>query len=106
MAIPQLVRTREAVRTGRYRLTAHAERERESDAITVGEIEQVFGSESLELLEDYPDDPRGTTALLLGFTTAGQPLHGVVSNLTNGPVFFVTLYPSDQGLWYDLRRRA
>lgn len=28
-----------------------------------------------EIIEDYPDDKYGPSCLLLGFTTAGRPLH-------------------------------
>jgi len=60
-------------------LTAHAEREREADRITVSDLVEAFGSEALELLEECPDDPRGHSALFLRFTARGDPIHAVFS---------------------------
>lgn len=97
---------KEAVRAGRYRLTLHAEVEREGDAIAVTEIDEAFGSESLELLEEYPIDPRGPSALFLGFTRAGNPLHAVVATPVAHMAVFVNLYRPDPTLWYDWRTRA
>jgi hypothetical protein len=55
-------RVKEAFRAGDYRLTLHSESEREADAITVDELESAFGSETLEVIEEYPSDPRGPSA--------------------------------------------
>ena len=99
-------RIREAVRRDGYRLTAHAESEREADIISVQEIEEAFGSESIELLEEYPDDPRGSSTLLLGFTKAESPLHAVIGLSSPDVIVFITLYRPDPDLWYDWRRRV
>jgi hypothetical protein len=80
-------------------------REREADAISLQEIEEAFGSESLELLEDYPSDPRGASALFLGFTKASRPLHTVIGTAGPGLVVFITLYRPNARLWYNWRRR-
>ena len=96
----------QAVRDRAYRLTDHAEYEREADAISVVELEQAFGSEILELLENYPEDPRGSSALLLGFTSEGNPLHAVVSVSSPDIVVFITLYRPDPTLWHNWRRRV
>ena len=98
MASPSIEWMKEAVRAGRYRLTLHAEAEREGDTIAVTEIEEAFGSESPELLEEYPHDPRGPSVLLLGFTRAGNPLHAVVATSVAYIAVFVTLYRPDPSL--------
>ena len=95
-----------ALRNGAYRLTQHAEREREVDAISMREIEEALGSEALELLEDYPDDPRGSSGLFLGFTTDGNPLHAVVGLSSPDHVVLVTIYRPRAALWYDWPRRV
>ena len=56
------------IKLKRYRLTSHAEDEREDDQITDGEIREALLSEKCEIIEDYPNDPRGHSALILGFT--------------------------------------
>ena len=106
MAHPSIQLVRQADRSGVYRLTDHAERERETDAISVREIEEAFGSENSELLEDYPDDPRGPSALFLGFTGDGSPVHAVVGLSMVDLVVFVTFYRPRVELWYDWRRRT
>jgi len=63
-----LIRIRSLARRGRYRFSVHAEHERDADRILITHFEQALTSERLELLEDCPDDPRGHSHLLLGFT--------------------------------------
>ena len=99
-------RVRRAVRTGTYRLTEHAELEREADTILMNELEEAFGSEIVELVEDYPDDPRGPSALFLGFTDQDRPLHVVLSMANSVTVVFVTLYRPDPALWHEWRKRV
>ena len=106
MAYPALQRVRQAVRAGAYVLTTHAEQDRETDGITTGEIEEALGSEDIELLEDYPDDPRGPSALSLGFDRSGHPLHALIGMSSHDVIFFITLYRPDSNLWYDWRRRV
>ncbi|MBI4641341.1 MAG: DUF4258 domain-containing protein, partial [Candidatus Tectomicrobia bacterium] len=67
----------EKVRNRLYRLTSHAEREREADRITIREIEEALLSEQCQVIENYPSDPRGASCLLLGFTRQGLPIHVV-----------------------------
>lgn len=50
----------ECIRSGRYRLSSHAEAEREAEAILVREIEEAMLSPECAIIEDYPDDSRGT----------------------------------------------
>jgi hypothetical protein len=52
----------------------HAERERESDMITTKEVETALIN--CEIIEKYPDDPRGPSFLCLGFS-AKRPIHTV-----------------------------
>lgn len=47
------------MRAGRYRVTLHAEQERDADQITIDEIEQAYSGAASEIIEDYPVDPRG-----------------------------------------------
>ena len=95
---------RRAVRGRTYRLTEHAEREREVDSISVRQLEEALGSDTLEMLEDYPDDPRGPSGLYLGFA-GGDPIHAVIA-ISDPVVVVVTVYRPDSRLWYDWRRRV
>jgi hypothetical protein len=89
-----------------YPLTSHAEREREADTITIVELEEAFGSDAVELLELYSDDPRGPSGLFLGFTNHQRPIHAVIGLSDPGVIVFITLYRPDPVLWYDWRRRV
>jgi Domain of unknown function (DUF4258) len=93
------------VRERKYRLTSHAEREREADQITVQEIEEAVLSEDCELIEDYPADPRGHSCLILGWTGADLPIHMVCGHLYEEEFIVITIYRPDPGEWIDWRIR-
>ncbi len=92
--------------SGEYRITAHAEIEREADVISTEELEQALGSEQVEQLESYPDDPRGASGLFLGFTGEGQPIHAVIGLTSPETVVVITMYRPDLELWHHSRRRV
>lgn len=96
---------RRLVAEGRYVLSKHAEREREADRIPVGDLEEALANS--EIIEDYPDDPRGPSCLLLGFSRQ-RPLHAVCT-VKRDPeeLFLVTVYdPSRRPeQWMDQYRR-
>ena len=99
-------RVTRAFASGEYRITVHAEAEREADMISVDELEEALGSERLEQLEDYPDDARGASGLFLGFTEEGEPIHAVVGLSSPEVVVVITVYRPDPELWYYWRRRV
>lgn len=49
---------KELVRRGNYRLTFHAEIERDADCISIVDLEEALTHEKCEIIEDYPNDPR------------------------------------------------
>jgi hypothetical protein len=58
-----------------------------------------------ELIEDYPDDPRGPSCLLLG-TPSGRPIH-VVCSPKGDYLAIITAYVPDSAQWSrDFRRRT
>lgn len=81
---------RELVQLGKYEFSIHAERERQADQITTEELEEAL--ENCEIVEDYPDDPRGASCLVLGFA-AERPIHTVCA-VKHEPeeVFLITVY--------------
>ena len=88
----------------KYRLTFHAEVEREADKIFISEIEEAFSSDSCMIIENYPEDKRGHSLLVLGFTKEGLPIHMVCAIYENVLVI-ITLYRPDPELWVDWRIR-
>jgi len=70
------LRVQSLIKARQYRFSSHAEKERHADQITAEEFEQAMGVNP-EVIEDYPNDPRGVSCLALGFTARGDPIHAV-----------------------------
>jgi hypothetical protein len=100
---PRLEDIRRLVRERQYRLTLHAENERDQDRILAREIEEALCSPRVEVIEDYPTDPRGPSFLLLGFTETGMPIHAVCTLME--VLVIITLYRPDPSRWIEWRRR-
>ena len=93
------------IRDRLYRLTAHAEREREADRITIREIEEALLSERCQVVENYPEDPRGASCLVLGFTLLGLPMHAVCGIALPHMLIIITVYRPDPEQWIDWKIR-
>ena len=98
-----LEHVRAQVETDNYEFSLHAEHEREDEHILTKELEQSVMSG--ELLEDYPDDPRGHSCLILGFTQDGRAIHSVWGLLPNGRVRVITVYIPLPPRWINPRTR-
>lgn len=66
---------RQRIRAGDYEFSAHADDERQAEKIPIAEVEVALLNG--EILENYPTDPRGPSCLVLGYATAGYPIHVV-----------------------------
>ena len=66
--------------------------------ITPAEVEAAVTSG--EAVEDYPDDPRGHSCLLLGVGDTGRPIH-VVCAPKEDYLAIITAYLPDPGQWSD-----
>lgn len=87
---PREKKVKELIKSGRYEFSKHAEREREADRISLKELEEALIK--CKVIEDYPDDPRGPSFLVLGFSDE-RPIHAVCSIRTDpDELFFITLY--------------
>ncbi len=59
-----------------------------------------------EVIEDYPDDPRGHSCLLLGYGQANRPIH-LVCSPKDDYLAIITTYVPDKNEWSpDFRTRA
>ncbi|OGQ82205.1 MAG: hypothetical protein A3F90_10215 [Deltaproteobacteria bacterium RIFCSPLOWO2_12_FULL_60_19] len=67
---------RQLVRQGDYEFSVHAQQERLEDNLDITEIESALLGNA-EILEEYPNDPRGESCLVLGFTES-RPAHVVL----------------------------
>ena len=70
----------------------------------VKEIEEALLSPRLEMLEDYLNDPRGHSCLVLGFTQDNKPIH-CVCGITVSVIVIVTIYRPDPKQWINWRKR-
>ncbi len=97
-------KVKDLVRKNTYRLTLHAEIERDADRISTIELEEALLYNHTEIIEDYPDDPRGHSFLILGFTRKEQAVHALCS-IHEEIVVIITTYRPDPDLWTDWRIR-
>lgn len=99
---------RRLVRQGSYEVSIHAQRERLEDDLDVTQIEDAIASG--ELLEEYSNDPRGWSCLILGFS-GEKPIHVVIgwaSNRYEGQRIprLITVYIPMLPKWTDPRTRG
>ncbi|MCK4261870.1 DUF4258 domain-containing protein [bacterium] len=95
---------KDQIRRNLYEISLHADDERANDEITYDELEKVLSNP--EILEQYPDDPRGESCLVLGFTNEGRPVHAVCGRNKDGNLFIVTVYVPTMPKWRDPRTRS
>ena len=100
-----IARVKALVRQRRYKTSHHAEVEREVEAITIDDIKTAILNG--ELLEDYANDPRGHSCLMVGTVEDGRPLHIVLTILAEiEEVLIITVYVPIPPKWIDPCTRA
>jgi hypothetical protein len=93
MRIPEI---RARIESGKYRVSfAHTEKLRKRE-VRAQDVEQAISTG--EIVEDYPDDPRGLSCLILGFTGEGRPLH-IVCGKIDDEVIIITAYEPNPEEW-------
>lgn len=60
---------------GEYEISLHAQQERLEEDLDVADLEEAVARG--EVLEDYPDDPRGASCLIVGYA-GPRPIHLVI----------------------------
>jgi hypothetical protein len=96
---------RERVRRGDYSISlTHTEKLRERK-ISADDLEEAIRNGAI--VEDYPDDARGPSCLILG-RSGGRPLHVVCGRLEEERILIITAYEPDAAEWesdWQTRRR-
>jgi len=96
---------RERVRRGDYVISfTHTEKLRERK-ISADDVEKAIREGAI--VEDYPDDARGPSCLILG-RSGGRPLHVVCGRLDEQRILIITAYEPDPAEWesdWRTRRR-
>lgn len=97
-----IIEIREKVKQDKYEISFHAEKERYTEDITIPDIEAAIGEG--EILEDYPNDPRGSSCLVLGYSQQ-RPIHIVCGYSSTGWIRIITVYLPKLPKWIDERTR-
>ena len=66
--------------------------------ITTAEVRAVI--EEGEVIEDYPEDPRGHSCLMLGYGDGGRPVH-VLCDPKEDYLALITAYIPAENEWSD-----
>ncbi|MBM4032172.1 MAG: DUF4258 domain-containing protein [Planctomycetes bacterium] len=98
-----LAQVQRELAAGQFNFSRHAFRRAVERNIGEQEIREA-GAEA-EVIEDYPHDKYSPSALLLGFTGTGRPLHFQVSWAETPLTKIITLYEPDPEEWVDHRVR-
>ena len=98
-----IVHIRNCIENGKWRLSYHVLQrcdERDLDAFDLAE-----SVAKGEILEDYPDDPRGPSCLLLCRLPDESFLHVVCGLDDSGWLVIITAYKPEEPKWIDERTR-
>lgn len=85
-----------------YEISVHAEKERYAEDISLTDIETAILHG--EILENYPDDPRGESCLILGYAY-GQAIHIVCGYTSVQALRIITVYLPKPPKWVNDRTR-
>ena len=99
---------RRLIRQSKYEYSIHAQRERLEEDLDIVEIEEALRAG--EILEQYLNDPRGESCLMLGY--AGAKSVHVVLGWASSPGSYeehllrvITVYSPQSPKWVDPRTR-
>ena len=91
---------------GGYRLTLHARQEMDAEGLSTEALLRALMAPGGEVIEDYPDDPRGHSCLALIWLDAASPLH-VCCAVHEDLLVIITVYRPSEARWtQDWRRRT
>jgi hypothetical protein len=93
---PEFIRSE--IENQRYQISLHADDERLADGLTITEIESALAD--CQVIETYPEDPRGESCLALGFVK-NRPVHLVCGRNRAGRLVLVTVYIPSMPKWKD-----
>lgn len=72
-----------------YYFSKHGDEERKNDDLTILEVEEAILNG--HILEEYKDDKRGESCLVVGFTSSGKPVH-IVCGTNGDTLVIITVY--------------
>ena len=92
-----IIKLQSKISAGKYIISfTHTEKVR-ARMIEVTDLEEAMLNG--RIIEPYPDDSRGQSCLILGFTKGNKPLHVVCGNLEEDDIIIITAYEPDPQEW-------
>jgi len=82
-----------------YEISLHADDERIADGLTILQLE--FALSDCKIIEEYSDDPRGESCLVLGYTTDAKAIHVVCGKNPADHLVLITVYIPSMPKWKD-----
>jgi len=80
---------KKCVKNEDYYYSMHGDRERMNDNLMISDVEEALLSG--RILENYPEDKRGESCLVVGFSDSGVPVH-IVCGERDDKVVIITVY--------------
>ena len=94
---------KDKVRKEEYEISLHAEKERYTEDVSINDLESdIYNG---DILEDYTDDPRGPSCLILGYSK-NRPIHIVCGHSSTKWIRVITVYIPKLPKWIDERTRT
>ncbi len=96
---------RNKIKEGRYIISfSHTDKMR-LRKIEAEEIEEAIFNGMI--IEPYPDDPRGPSCLIMGFSNQNRPLHVLCGKIEDNEILIITAYEPDPYEWEEdwMRRK-
>ncbi|MBI5815057.1 MAG: DUF4258 domain-containing protein [Nitrospinae bacterium] len=101
--LKDILQIRAQIQAGQFEFSRHAFHRVVERNISETEIRSLGAN--AQVIEEYPEDKYSPSALLLGFTPNGRPLHFQVSLTDMELVKIITIYEPDLGKWADYKKR-
>jgi len=93
---------KQKVRDEHYEISLHAEKERYAEDISILDLENALLNG--EIIEDYPEDPRGKSCLVLGYSD-GRAIHIVCGFTSLQWLRVITVYLPKPPKWITDKTR-
>ena len=100
MLSPDIDAISERFRHFEYTVSDHAVLEMSYDEVTIEMLQEAIGDGAAEIIEDYPNDPRGASCLILTWLSPQEPVHAVLAYWTEYPRL-ITVYRPDLERWHE-----
>jgi hypothetical protein len=91
------------VKKNEFVLSLHAHEERQAESITIEDIKTAILSG--EIIESYPEDKRGESCLVLGYSNV-RPIHVVCGQSRVGWLKIITVYIPKRPKWLSPKLRG